>query len=385
MCDVETRCDLETNMVEMLERRGWAVLHATRRGLDLDLDIEHDGQAGKVLFRNGFDVPKGTASPASAPCFIRVDLGEPRGEPERWALWDHYDFPTGKHSPSYVVTVFHEAMSTSWASVAGNSVASGGNHWYGTQKTLSTLLGHAETLSPSRDEATRRDHLLSLGRRNFGPQRRTYGISLFVALFFMTWVIPVIYIYGHGGLQAALGAAVYMTGLVVLVMAIIGLVALVRRARQPKSPVEGMEAVAESLRAVGAFDAVELARAKKRLGLPVVQREGRFLSEGAAPLLVSRLSASSASHAVTLEADICRVQWPEGISKECRFLPDWWLTVELAGSEAELNNLPTGAREDRRDGRVRWLLTGEEVDAGRAGDLFQSLASALTAPSGPYR
>jgi hypothetical protein len=384
MSDVEARCALETKMVDLLEQRGWAVLGATRHGVDLDLEVEHAGQAGKVLFRNGFDAPKGTVAPTPAPRFVRVDLGEPTGEPERWALWDHYSFPMGKHTPSYIATVFHEAMGASWASVSGSTFAPGWNY-EGPPSHLPTLLEHAEAVSPARDEAARRDHLFGLGRRNFGPQRRRHGPFLFVALFAMLWVVPVIYCWAQGGAGAAVAAVIYLSGVFAVIMGIVGLVALVRRARQPKGPVEGMEAVAGSLRESGAFELVKLTRAKRRVGLPVVRREEGFLADSTAPLLVSRLAASSSRHPFTLEADLCQVCWPEGISGECRFLPDRWLTVELVGAEAERVNLPAGAREERRTGRVRWSLTGEELDAGRATTLFQSLGAALTGKSGPYR
>ena len=64
------------------------------------------------------------------------------------------------------------------------------------------------------------------------------------------------------------------------------------------------EAVAGSLRESGAFELVKLTRAKRRVGLPVVRREEGLLADGTAPLLVSRLAASSSRHPFTLEADL---------------------------------------------------------------------------------
>jgi hypothetical protein len=59
------------------------------------------GTRGVISFRNAFEVPRGVARPESSPTFLRVDLGQQQEEPSRWAVWDRYDFPGGKHSPRY--------------------------------------------------------------------------------------------------------------------------------------------------------------------------------------------------------------------------------------------------------------------------------------------
>lgn len=382
---VETRCWQEQSMVALLEKRGWRIVDSTRRGVDLDLDVEFEGQAGRVLFRSDFEAPKGISAPDPLPCFVRIDLGVPAVPPERWALWDRYQFYSGKHMPRYVATVVHEAIGDSFVSVAGNAVSSKRNsQWSSYDATFEILLKHAEALSPGRDVAARRGHIFALARQNFGRQTKKFQPWIILALLANFVVVPIIYVWGRGGAMAALEAAPYLLGIVLFILAIFGLVALVRRARQPKGPVEGMPAVADWLRAAGGFQHLELTRAKKRDGLPVVCRQDGYLARGGAPLWVSRLIATSSSPQLRLEADLCRVRWPEGTIEECRIVPDRWLLVEVAGADEDLALLPSGIREDRYEGKVRWVLTGEEIDTGRAADLFHSLCGAKSG-AGPYR
>jgi hypothetical protein len=151
----------------------------------------------------------------------------------------------------------------------------------------------------------------------------------------------------------------------------------------------GMAAIVEILRGTGAFTTLSQTPRKDRDGLPVVVGANGLLDARAAPLSIGRLAARSSSHAVALEADLWRLAWPQGASAEARFVPDRWLTANLTGSETALARLPSGPREERRPGLVRWTFTGAEVDAGQAKHHFRSVAAALSgapdAPSSPYR
>ncbi len=110
MGDIQTRSRLEEIVLSKLEERGWTVHGGERNGLDLDIDVSFDGTRGRVLMRNAISVLKGMEqSSESDPKFIRIDLGDPQGAPDRWALWDRYEFPGGKDSPPYYATVVHEA------------------------------------------------------------------------------------------------------------------------------------------------------------------------------------------------------------------------------------------------------------------------------------
>ncbi|HPB96906.1 MAG: hypothetical protein BWY17_00675 [Deltaproteobacteria bacterium ADurb.Bin207] len=108
------------------------------------------------------------------------------------------------------------------------------------------------------------------------------------------------------------------------------------------------------------------------------------LDEGTAPLAVSRVKASSSKHGVTLEADLCEIRWPEGVASEIRFLPQRWLLVDLTGSPEELAQLPSHHREERVDDKLRWLLTGEELD-GAFEDLLRATSTFLLRTGAPYR
>lgn len=372
-------------MVALLEKRGWRIVDSTRRGVDLDIDVEFEGQAGRVLFRSDIEAPMSLSAPKPQPCFVRIDLGEPVFPPERWALWDHYEFWSSKHMPKYVATVVHEAMGDSFASVAGNAVSPGKKpKWSLHDMTFEIVVEHAEALSPGRDEAARRGRILAFARQNFGRQTKKLSPLLIVALLVNFVVVPITYVWSQGGAMAALGAAPYLLGIVLAILAIFGIVALVRRSRAPKGPVEGMQAVADRLRAAGGFRQTALTRAKKRDGLPVVRRQDGILGWEGAPLWLSRLSATSSSPPLRLEADLCQVRWPEGTIEECRIVPDRWLLLEVTGSDEDLARLPSGMREDRSKGKVRWVFTGEEMDAGRAEGLFLSLCGAQSGV-GPYR
>jgi len=111
----------------------------------------------------------------------------------------------------------------------------------------------------------------------------------------------------------------------------------------------------------------------------------RLATAGGAPLTVSRVSATSSSHAVKLEADLCSVAWPEGASPSACLVPDRWLTVELSGSGSDLAKLPPGPREERRGDVVRWTFTGEEIDAGDVESHFLTVATALSSDARGYR
>ena len=114
----------------------------------------------------------------------------------------------------------------------------------------------------------------------------------------------------------------------------------------------------------------------------VIQRR---LGEAQAPLSVSPLTATSSSHAVKLEAELCRVAWPEGTQSQMCLVPDRWLTVDLSGAGSDLAKLPPGPREERRGDVVRWTFTGEEIDAGDVESHFLTVATALSSDARGYR
>jgi hypothetical protein len=276
-------------------------------------------------------------------------------------------------------------MGADWASVTGNAMTNRGDTGWGVHSTYLTLAEHAEALRPTLDDASRRDHLHARARLHFGRQWKKFQPWILALLAVNFLVVPLIYVGGQGGFWEALAALPYLLGVMLLILGIFGLVELVRRSRQPKAPVEGMEAVAASLRDAGVFESVTLARATKREGLPIVRRDAGFLARARAPLVASRLEASSKAQVITLDAELCKVEWPEGTIEECRSLPDRWLTIDALGPPADLAKLPPGPREDRHSDSIRWLLTGEEIEGGAAAELFRAIATSMTSTSGPYR
>lgn len=378
---------VETSAMELLEARGWSVTGSKRNGLDADVDVAFQGTRGRLRFRSPFEAPPGSSQALEpAPAFVRLDMGEPDGEPERWAVWDLYQFPHMKETPSYVAFVFHEALGTGWASLACSSVSS--HSWFNVSAILSTFLQRAEYLSPGRDEAERRKSIFDVQRRNFSAQRRkgrlVVGAAVTLALGALFAYFP---LHIANTVEVVDGAAVggmAVSGLIGAVLLVVSFFTALPLLRQPSKPVEGMKEIAGAMKSSGAFEAFVLTRAKKRDGLPVVVRRSGIVDEDAAPLIVSRLSATSPNHGVTLEADLCQIAWPEGTSKGDRFVPDRWLTLDLLGDASALSKIPSGPREERAADRLRWSLTGPDLDQRALADLFQSVAAALS-PSGPYR
>lgn len=188
----------------------------------------------------------------------------------------------------------------------------------------------------------------------------------------------------------ALGRAVMllMFGLPAVLCFIGGLVMLAKLLRTPRRPLEAMASIVGMLDGTGAFTNFSPQARKERDALPLVVRRHRVLDASGVPLSLSRLSARSSSHSLGLEVDLCELAWPEGTLPEQRFVPDRWLTTELSGGQIELDSLPTGPREEQRDGLVRWTFTGAEIDAGDAEQHFRQVAAALGvggAKAGPYR
>lgn len=388
MEQVQPRGHVEATTFETLRERGWAIVGGRRAGVDLDLSVEHEGTPGLVRFRSGIEPAPGVASAEPAPLALRVDLGDPGGEPSRWAVWDRYSFPGGKNTPSYVALVVHEAIAEGWASVAGCSVAPK-SPWYDRFSAIATILARAEALSPSRSEASRRAQIFVTGRSNFGVQRQHWknvlAASLLLPLGGALWAATAHVATGAAPSAAARTVAMAISGLPALAFSAIGLGSLVSLLRVPRRPLNGMAAVVESMRATSAFSTFALTPLKRREGLPVPVRSGGHLQEGSAPLSLSRLTATSPAHEIALEADLCRIAWPEGVLAGTRFVPERWLTVDLTGNDSDLARLPEGPREERAPGVVRWTFTGAELDDATFADQIQKLAAALAPSGSPYR
>ncbi len=387
MAAVEPRCKLESSALDRLRDRGWEVIDVRRVGVDLDLEVALHGTPGKVRFRNAFEATPGVAASEPAPIFLRVDLGEPKGVPTRWAVWDRYMFPGGKHAPPYVATVVHEAIGDGWASVAGCTLAR--NHLWWDFRCVATIFARSESLAPHEDEVSRHEQIFANQRRNFSTQRERWkylvGTIALLAAAAALWAMVIHVATRSASTALAHGVALSVLGLPALVLSIVGVVMLVRHVLEPRKPLPGVAPVVELLRSSGAFTAFETTPRKCRDGLPLPARTDGYLQDGAAPLSVSRLSATSSSHGIKLDADLCELAWPDGVLAEARFVPNRWLTVDLKGSEAELAELPQGPREERRPGVVRWTFTGEEFDAGDAAECFHRVAAALSAFASPYR
>lgn len=118
------------------------------------------------------------------------------------------------------------------------------------------------------------------------------------------------------------GFIAVVCGFPILIGSFVSITYLRRVLRIPRQPLEGVDAVAQTLRGTGAFSEVTTTIRKDRDGLPLVVVNQNRLAEAKAPLSVSRLSATSSSHAVKLEADLCRMTWPEATSPQTRLVPD---------------------------------------------------------------
>ena len=166
-------------------------------------------------------------------------------------------------------------------------------------------------------------------------------------------------------------------GIIFLALSLPSIFGLRKLLGGPHKPLEGMNVIAQALRNTRAFTEVTMPAHMVRSGLPLVVRVDGRLDEAKAPLSVSPLTATSSSHAVKLEAELCRVSWPEGASPDACLVPDRWLTCELSGAAADLARLPPGPREERRGDVVRWTFTGEEIDSGAVESQFLTVAAAL--------
>jgi hypothetical protein len=388
MDNIDARGRIEELTVRLLRQRGWTIKEAKRETLDLDLFVEFDGVPGRVLFRNGFHVAKGVSQVTEpSPCFIRVDLGEPSGDPKQWALWDHYSFPSGRDTPRFISLVVHESMGETWVSVAGNSVGPQGT-WYEDNKAIETVLARAEVLCPKHDEASRRGQMFDVQRKNHGVQRKRGGaiIGAIVSLAIGVGLVGLLVLLGRNSVNSqGFMTVAGIFGFIAFVFFSVGLGVLLSQLVTSKKPIEGMKEILEVFRSTGTFETFAFLPMKRREGLPVVVRSSGILDESRAPLWLSRVEASSASHPIRLEADLCHVQWPDGVLPEARFIPDRWLTVDFMGPQAELAKLPMGQRGERSRDVVRWIFTGREIEAGEVKDLFQRMAAAIGASGGPYR
>ncbi len=380
MEELEPRGDAEKDLLKQLAKRGWTVTEARRDGADLDLMVEFEGTRGRVRFRHGAAMAKSQLGPQTrtSPCYVRVDLGDPSGAAEQWALWDHYElFRSTQNGIHWICLPFHEALGASWASVASNAVTNG-NIYILDGWPLRLALERAEALSPGRERGARRESIFEVQRKNAGPVQRR-GATIFAIV---VWGALSLGFYALAlNAWSNLVAALILGGLATIFL-LPTLIFLHSLLRVPKAPLEGMEAVVGMIRKTGAFDTFELIPVPKRAGLPVVVREGHGLGQGFAPLWLSRMAGTSNSHPLRLEADLCEVKWPSGTIEECRFLPERWLTIDLIGPEAELARLPPGPREARRANRVRWLFTGEELDSGAVEDLLHRTAPTQDASPG---
>ena len=402
MGNIEPQSQLERIVLGRLREQGWEVGEAQRHGMNLDIPVRLGATHGVVRFRGAFAIDYGPIRPKNAfptsPIYLRIDLGRPEGEPSRWAVWDVYDFPQGKQQTArYCAHVFHEAIGQGWASLAGCAVAPK-QIWYSHYplSTVHTLLSRAEALAPTHDEDARRKQIFDLQRANFGAQsQRGKDIASVVAFSSIAALFAGLLITAAvTAPELAMGIVVCaVLGLITLLVALPAVLTLRRMLRGPPRPLEGMDAIAQSLRGTRVFSTFKMTARKERDGLPVPVNTSGRLEVGKAPLTLSRLTATSPDHSLTLEADLCRVDWPAGTSPDMRFVPDRWLTTELSGNAADLARLPQGPREERRqsprEGRsdvvVRWTFTGQELDDGTAERQFRMVATAMGLGGDAYR
>jgi hypothetical protein len=395
MAETEQKSLLERDLMHLLYERDWEVIEAKRDRVNLDLSVSFSGIPGVVSLHSAFLPARGLMKNLYQPTYLRVVLGRPDGEPSRWAVWDRYVFTKrSKYSPDYWAFVFHEAMGDDWVALAGCSVTPD-QTWYERGEVIRTLLKRAEALAPGRDEDARREQIFAVQRNNFGDQKLGKNLTIFVVLVSVVVVLAGLLVTGMlmdppadtppDGVLVFRGLIAAACGLPILICSLVSITYLRRVLRVPRQPLEGADAIARTLRGTRAFSEVTVTARKDRDGLPlVVQNEGR-LAEAKATLSVNRLTATSSSHAVKLEADLCRMNWPEGTSPQTRLVPDRWLTVELSGAGSDLAKLPTGPREERRHDVVRWTFTGKEIDSGAVESHFLTVASALVSDARLYR
>jgi len=402
MGNIEPQSQLERIVLERLREHRWEVGEAQRHGMNLDIPVRVGGAHGVVRFRGAFAIDYGPIRPKNAfptsPIYLRIDLGRPEGEPSRWAVWDVYDFPNGKQQMArYCAHVFHEAIGQGWASLSGCAV-SPKQIWYSHYplSTVHTLLSRAEALAPTHDEDARREQIFNLQRANFGAQsQRGKDIASVVAFSSIAALFAGLLITAAvTAPDVVMGiVASGFLGMITLGFALPAVLTLRRMLRAPRRPIEGMDAIVRTLRGTRVFSAFKMTPRKERDGLPVPVNAGGRLEVGKAPLTLSRVIATSPDHSLSLEADLCRVDWPAETSPHMRFVPDRWLTTELSGDPADLARLPQGPREERRqsprEGRtdvvVRWTFTGQELDHGAVERQFRMVATGMGLGGDAYR
>jgi len=163
----------EKAAIVVLEKQGWIVTGGDRQGSDLDLFVQFEGVRGKIAFRSAPASNLSFFFSGPDHCSIRVELGDPIVAATRWSLWDEYTFP---EDFKYVVTICHEAIGDGWTQVS-LKIASGNGSYRSLNPTMEKLLVRAESLSPSRDEATRRRELYLTQRSNYGVQEKKLSIA----------------------------------------------------------------------------------------------------------------------------------------------------------------------------------------------------------------
>lgn len=389
---------LERDLRTLLEERDWEVIEERRHSVNLDLAVRFNGVDGVVSIRAAFLPARGLTEHMTQPAYLRVVLGRPEGEPSRWAVWDKVWFPRSSRyspAPESCAMVVHEAMGDGWVAAAA-CLVSPKQTWWQRPETIETLLARAEKLAPAQDEEARREQIFSVQRRYFDVQTRRAREIVFIvimgvlALGFAAVAVAVLTADEPADTSEGFWPIVQVViavicGIIFLATSLPSIFSLRRLLRVPRKPLEGMNAIAQALRDTRAFTEVTMPAHMERTGLPlVVQVDGR-LDEAKAPLCVSPLTATSSSHAVKLEAELCRVSWPEGASPDACLVPDRWLTCELSGAGADLTRLPPGPREERRRDVVRWTFTGEEIDSGAVQSHFHLVATVLGGGARPYR
>ena len=131
--------EIETFLREQLTSRGWAITGESRDGLDVDIEVKLAGTAGRFRLRHAMSAPEALMH---SPAFVRVDLGEPGGLPERWGA-AHVVESVGEDQS--VSLGYQVAIGRDWASVAVGTDLPQHAPW---QAVIHRVLDRAEALAP---------------------------------------------------------------------------------------------------------------------------------------------------------------------------------------------------------------------------------------------
>ncbi len=349
-----------------LESRGWLVTSETRRGTDVDWEVEREGTTARVRLRCPYVEPPVVSYSDLPPAFVRIDRGTSDDRLERWSV------ASAESEREEDRDVGHQAVAgVDWASVA---------------------VGVGTSTSRERWRAAIDDALAAIDRSRDGRSGTTHPVRVQPdPRDGFPWWVSLSKWGGAGLLTVLVTAPIWMVdgearagvplvpGIVAGVIAAGLAIATVRRwARRRATRVDAPLAVA-GLRSWSSVIAVD-DRAEPCGRVAVVTRTGSEPGLGHLEIRRRVLKARLKPAGSSLTLSIWSCLYPNGTSAECRLLPEWTAVLSIEAPAAILARLPPGSRPARDGEGATWLV----FDDAALSQLLERVASVLREAI-PYR